>query len=131
MTGPAARFAPHAVMLVLIVIWAASYATSKMALQSLDPFALVAVRFWLALLCVAPFLGRTAFADLRTALGPGLVTGLALGTGYLLQMAGLNETSSATSGLIAGLIVPLVAVGGFLFFGARLGARSLAGLALA
>jgi drug/metabolite transporter (DMT)-like permease len=127
----APRYVPHAVLTVLIAIWSASYAVSKVAQNQLSPSGLVAVRFWLAVLCLLPFLGSHAAADLRQALWPGVAAGLALAAGYLLQMEGLTETSSSTSGLLAGLIVPLVALGGFLFFRAPMRTMSVLGLALA
>jgi drug/metabolite transporter (DMT)-like permease len=130
MPGPK-RFLPHLLLIALIVIWSASFVVSKVAQRQLEPFALVAVRFWLAALCVLPFLRGCVAAQLRTALGPGLAAGTALGCGYLLQMKGLTETSASMSGLLAGLIVPLVALGGFVFLRARLGALGIGGLLLA
>ncbi len=131
MTTPLVRFAPHAVLTALIVIWSASYVVSKVALAALSPFALVAVRFWLAVVCLLPFLRGPLAVDFRRSMRAGLVTGTALACGYLLQMAGMTGTTASTGGLLAGLIVPLVALGGFLFFGARLGPKALAGLLLA
>ncbi|MBM3972794.1 MAG: DMT family transporter [Planctomycetes bacterium] len=125
------RFAPHLILLSLIAIWSASFVVSKVALHALSPSGLVAARFWLAVVCMLPFLGRDALADLRRSLRPGLAAGVALGMGYLLQMEGMTETSASMGGLLAGLIVPLVAVGGFLFFGARLGGVAIVGLLLA
>ena len=131
MTGPK-HFLPHAVMTALITIWSASFVVSKVALASLSPFALVATRFWLAVLCLLPFVLRgNVLANLRAAFLPGLFAGSALATGYLLQMAGMTGTSASMGGLLAGLIVPLVAFGGFLFFHARMGGKSIAGLLLA
>ncbi len=131
MTG-AARFLPHLLLVVLIMIWSGSFVVSKIGLTTLTPFGLVTVRFWLAALCVVPFALRAgASASLRTALGPGLVAGAALASGYLLQMVGMTETSAAMGGLLAGLMVPIVAVGGFLFLGARVGGAGIAGLLLA
>lgn len=131
MPGSAHRFLPHLILSTLIAIWSLSFVASKLALQSLSFGGLVAARFWLAVLCALPFLGSTALADLRRSAQAGALAGLALALGYLLQMAGMTETTAATGGLLAGLIVPLVGAGGFLFFGARLSARVLAGLALA
>jgi drug/metabolite transporter (DMT)-like permease len=131
MTG-AARFLPHLLLVVLIMIWSGSFVVSKIGLATLTPFGLVTVRFWLAALCVVPFALRAgAGLHLRTALGPGLVAGAALASGYLLQMVGMTETSAAMGGLLAGLMVPIVAVGGFLFLGARVGGAGIAGLLLA
>ncbi len=122
---------PHAVMTVLIVIWSASYVSNKLALGSLSPPALLAVRFTLAGLCLLPFLRGPVLADLARSCRAGLVTGAVLAAGYLLQMAGMTETSASTGGLLAGLIVPLVALGGFVFFRARMGSLALTGLVLA
>jgi drug/metabolite transporter (DMT)-like permease len=131
MPGPDHRFLPHLILTALIAIWSLSFVASKLALASLSFGGLVAARFWLALACVVPFLGRAAVADLRRSARAGAIAGLALSLGYLLQMAGMTETTAATGGLLAGLIVPLVGLGGFLFFGARLSARVIAGLLLA
>jgi drug/metabolite transporter (DMT)-like permease len=130
MVGP--RFLPHLVLVGLIVIWSGSFVVSKAAMAQLAPFGLIATRFWLAALCVLPFACRPgAAAALRSAVRPGLLAGVALAGGYLMQMVGLRETSASMSGLIAGLIVPFVAVGGFVFFRARVGWRGAAGLLLA
>ena len=130
MNGPAGRYTPHLVLTLLIAIWGGSFAVAKIALASLSPFALVAVRFWLALACVLPLLRGQVGRDLRTAMRPGLTAGTALATGYLLQMTGMRETSASMGGFLAGLIVLLVSLGGCIFLGGRLGNRSLAGLLL-
>ncbi|MBL8736084.1 MAG: DMT family transporter [Planctomycetes bacterium] len=131
MTGTA-RYLPHLLLVLLIMIWSGSFAVSKVGLDRLSPFGLVTVRFWIAAVCVAPFVLRAgALAQFRLALWPGLLAGAALSSGYLLQMVGMTETSAAMGGLLAGLMVPIVAVGGFLFLGARFGGAGLAGLLLA
>jgi drug/metabolite transporter (DMT)-like permease len=131
MTGTA-RYTPHLLLVVLIMIWSGSFVVSKVGLATLTPFGLVTVRFWLAVLCVAPFALRAGAGEhLRAALRPGLIAGAALASGYLLQMVGMTETSAAMGGLLAGLMVPIVAVGGFLFLGARVGGAGIAGLLLA
>lgn len=131
MTGTA-RYLPHLLLVLLIMIWSGSFAVSKVGLATLTPFGLVMVRFWIAAVCVVPFVVRAGWlGHLRQALRPGLIAGAALSSGYLLQMVGMTETSAAMGGLLAGLMVPIVAVGGFLFLGARFGGAGLAGLLLA
>ncbi|HEX6812048.1 MAG TPA: DMT family transporter [Planctomycetota bacterium] len=131
MNAPVAgRYAPHLVLVLLIAIWGSSFAVVKVALDSLSPFALVAVRFWLAFACMLTMLRGRVVRDLRPSMRAGLTAGAALAIGYLLQMAGMRETSASMGGFLAGLIVLLVTIGGCVFFGARLGPRSLAGLGL-
>lgn len=121
---------PHLILLTLMLIWGASYSAVKVALESLSPFAVVTVRFALGAACLALVLGRGGVADLRRSCRPGLITGAALAAGFLLQTCGLRETSASTGGFLAGLIVLLVAVGGFLVFRAAFGARAVVGLVL-
>lgn len=121
---------PHLALLAMIAIWGGSYAVAKAAMDALSPFAIVALRFWIALLCLAPFLGRTARVDLAVSAKHGLLAGFVLAIGYLLQFFGMNETSASTGGFLAGLIVLLVAVGGAMWFGTPFGWRAGTGLAL-
>lgn len=125
-----ARYLPHLLLTAMIAIWGGSYSVVKAALATWSPFAIVTLRFWLALACLVPFLGRGALAGLRATVQPGLLAGLALTTGYLLQTAGMRETTASMGGFLAGLIVLLVAIGGCAFFGARFGWFSSLGLLL-
>lgn len=122
---------PQLLLLAMIAIWGGSYVAVKDSLSYLQPFAVIAGRFWLAVLCLLPFLPWSALrGDLRRTAGTGLATGLVLALGYGLQTIGMNETSASMGGFLAGLIVLLVAVGGFLFLGAPLRAGAIVGLLL-
>ncbi|MFM1873294.1 MAG: hypothetical protein RL398_2716 [Planctomycetota bacterium] len=121
-------YLPHILLGTMILVWGGSYAVVKASLDAVPPFTVIAVRFWLATLCLLPFawLGpRVAFA---ATMRPGLLAGLALGLGYNLQTFGMQHTSASTAGFLAGMIVPGVAIGGWLFFGARFGKWSTLGL---
>jgi drug/metabolite transporter (DMT)-like permease len=130
MSQPAARYTPHALLLLMIAIWGVSYVVVKDALALCPPLPIVAARFWLAVLCVLPFALRAGRAALWAALWPGCITGAALALGYLLQTFGIQETSASMGGFLAGLIPLLVALGGLLVFGARLGVLGFVGLVM-
>lgn len=131
MSEPAAtRYVPHLLLTAMIAIWGASYSVVKVALDVMPPLLVTALRFWIAVLCMLPFVGRGFGAQLRATRTPGLLAGTALGLGYVLQMLGLHETSAATGGFLSGLIVLLAGLGGFVFFRARFGALSVGGFAL-
>lgn len=115
----------------MIAIWGGSYAVVKGMLAHATPFTVIAVRFAIAAACLLPFGLAGARRDWRTTLGPGLKAGVALALGYNLQTVGMQYTSASMAGFLAGLIVPLVAIGGCVFFGARFGKWSAAGLLLA
>ncbi len=122
--------ANHAVLLLLIGCWGASYAAIKAALGDLTAPGLVAARFVVAALCVLPFALRDGVSAMRRGAIGGLLTGAALATGYLLQAMGMRETTASMGGFIAGLIPILVAAGGWIVFRARPGPRGAVGLAL-
>src|SRR5688572_20145088 len=113
-------------LLAMIVIWGASYVAVKDALTYVRPFPVIAARFWIAVLCLLPFLSRQdGFPAMRRSFVPGLLTGLVLAAGYGLQTYGMEETRASTGGFLAGLIPLLVAVGGFAFFGEPMRRNSL------
>lgn len=130
---PGARpsLVPHLLLLAMLAIWGCSYSGVKIALLRLAPYAVVGSRFWIAVLCLLPFVLRARGGPgLRGTWKPGLVTGLALLCGYLLQTLGMRETTASLGGFLSGLIVLLVAIGGCVFLGDRMRAGSLLGLLL-
>jgi drug/metabolite transporter (DMT)-like permease len=124
------RFLPHLAMTAMIAIWGGSYAVVKQALASLSPLAVITLRFWLAILCLLPFVRADIWKQLRQARGPGLAAGAVLAIGYLGQTYGMQGTSASMGGFLAGLIVPLVALGGWMLFGGRFGRAAVVGLLL-
>jgi len=128
--SPLRRFLPHLAMTAMIAIWGGSYAVVKLALASLSPLAVITLRFWLAVLCLLPFVRPGIRHQLRQARGPGLAAGAVLAIGYLGQTYGMQGTSASMGGFLAGLIVPLVALGGWLLFGGRFGRSAVVGLLL-
>lgn len=131
MSEPAgARYVPHLLLTAMIAIWGGSYAVVKVALATLPPLVVVPLRFWIAVLCVLPFVRRGFGADLRAAAGPGVAAGVLLATGYLLQTFGMNETTASMGGFLSGLIVLLAGIGGFVLFRQRFGALSAIGFLL-
>jgi len=127
---PVTSYGPHLWMTALVAIWAGSIVVAKEGMKHLSPFALVASRFLIGALCILPFFLRTNAEQRRGTLVPGVIAGLVLAAPYFLQMYGVRETTASMGGFLNGLIVLLVAVGGHLFFGARIGMRTIAGLLL-
>lgn len=127
---PSGSLADHLLLTCLIAIWGGSLVVAKVGMQRVTPFALVASRFLIGALCLLPFFLRTPRAQRRGTYGPGVLAGLVLAVPYFLQMYGVRETTASVGGFMTGLIVILVAVGGALFFRARIGARAVLGLLL-
>ncbi|MBK8974513.1 MAG: DMT family transporter [Planctomycetes bacterium] len=125
-----AGYAPHLLLLAMIAIWGGSYVAVKIALASLPPLALVAARFALAVLCLAPIVVPEGRDALRRTRASGGLTGAVLLLGYALQTLGMTETTASMGGFLAGLIVLVVAIGGVLFLHAPLHATTVVGLLL-
>ncbi|MDP3711222.1 MAG: DMT family transporter [Mycobacteriales bacterium] len=98
----------HTLALVgVTAIWGSTFVVVKDAVEQLPVTDFLTWRFALAA-AVMVLLRPRALA----ALGPqgrrvGVVLGLALGAGYLLQTLGLQHTSAAVSGFITGMFVVL------------------------
>jgi len=104
-------------LLAICVIWGVSFVVVKGALTHASPLVFIALRFTLAGLASAAILRRRAVSG--AALIAGLVLGLFLLGGYVLQTNGLVYTTPSKSAFITAfsvVLVPLILVLG----GARL-----------
>ena len=114
-------------LLVLItLIWGATFVVVKGALSDASPLPFIALRFILAGILLLVVLARGRID--RKALVPGLTLGVWLWLGYAGQTSGLVYTTPSKSAFITGfsvILVPLLMV----FWGFRLRAASLVGAA--
>ncbi|MGA0868009.1 MAG: DMT family transporter [Planctomycetota bacterium] len=121
MTAERASLAPlaYGLMLLMNAIWGISYPAVKSGLDHHSPLGLVALRFGVATLTLAPLLAAP-WPRLRAHLGAtakhGCLTGLALLSGFVLQAFGMTETSASVGGFLSGLIVLVVGLGAWLVF---------------
>jgi len=108
----------------IALIWGATFVLVKQALQDASTLLFLALRFSLAGLALAvifrPLPGK--FTNPRLLWRGGILAGLCLSAGYVLQTVGLRYTSPSKSAFITGLSVVLVPV-----FGAVLRRRLPAG----
>jgi drug/metabolite transporter (DMT)-like permease len=120
-----------AVLVVVTAVWGVTFVQVKDAVAIYPLFAFLAVRFAIA---SCTLLGP-AWARLRTlgregVLGAG-VAGTLLGSGYVLQTAGLERTSVSSTGFITGMYVVLTPLLALALFRARIGLVGWCGAALA
>jgi len=124
-------FAPQLWLLSMNLIWGVSYSAVKYALdRGLQPFALMTARFWLACLFLMPLVAMRQRHALTKSAMRGVVTGLALLLGYVLQTYGMQQTTASMAGFLSGLITLLVALGGWLVFRERMLPSTAFGLLL-
>lgn len=98
-------------LLAVTACWGASFAIIHEAVEHVDPYAFVMLRFASAAALLAAIGRRRMLAAITLPMvRDGALLGLLLATGYLLQTAGLARTSPSNSAFLTGISVVLVAV---------------------
>ena len=94
-------------------IWGSTFILVKGALGSVDPVAMVAIRFLLAAALLLPWVLKRK--DLRVHLAEGFFLSVILALLYISQTVGLLYTTASNSGFITGLFIIFIPVFMFLF----------------
>lgn len=102
------RAKAEALLVFVAMIWGSTFVVVKEALRDAAPLPFIAVRFTLAGVLLFLVVSRGSVA--RQALGPGLILGLFLFAGYVLQTTGLVYTTPSKSAFITASSVILVPV---------------------
>ncbi|MBS1040744.1 DMT family transporter [Gluconobacter cerinus] len=89
-------------------LWGGTFLILHLAMQHCGPMFFVGVRFLMAAAMVACLAGRHMTGLTRKEVRSGILIGIALSIGYVLQSAGLREVTSSRSAFITALYVPLV-----------------------
>jgi len=94
-------------------IWGSTFVVTKYALNSVDPSAMVAIRFFISALALLPFVIKknNFFAHIKEA----FILSFFLSSLYLTQTAGLLYTTASNSGFITGLFIVFIPMFLFLF----------------
>jgi drug/metabolite transporter (DMT)-like permease len=96
-------------LVIVCLIWGATFILVKLALADISTLLFLTLRFTIAAVVLA-LIFRQEFRSpkLRMSLRAGLLAGLCLFSGYVLQTFGLKYTSASKTGFITGLYIPLV-----------------------
>ncbi len=108
--------------MLAVVIWGASFAATRIALEWLTPFGLVAARLWIGfafLLLLSRLRGGTILPLRRDLVACG-VLGVLLAVHLLIQATGLLYTSAINTGWIIGFFPVAIAIGAQAFGQQRL-----------
>jgi len=93
------------------LIWGATFVLVKQALADISTLLFLTLRFTIAAAALAlVFRRELRAANLRRSLQGGLIAGVFLFGGYVLQTFGLKLTSASKAGFLTGLYVPLVPI---------------------
>ncbi|MGH2722916.1 MAG: DMT family transporter [Actinomycetota bacterium] len=146
MTGRRRPPAAGWLLLLVPVLWGATFPAAKIAIRTLDVLPFTAwsrlIGFTTILLAI-PWLargsreGRVTRTEVWRAVGPGAVLGTLIFAAYVLQTVGLERTTATNAGFITGLYVVFTPVLGLALFRQPAGRRawvavgiSVVGLAL-
>jgi drug/metabolite transporter (DMT)-like permease len=113
---PPASWKVDGSLVAVALIWGATFVLVKQALADVSTLLFLSMRFSIAAAVLA-FLFRKEFSapNAWASLLRGMLAGVFLFGGYVLQTAGLRFTSASKAGFITGLYVPLVPlIGGLL-----------------
>jgi drug/metabolite transporter (DMT)-like permease len=118
-------------LVAITAVWGVTFVQVKDAVALYPLFAFLAVRFAIA----TGVLAVPAFARVRSlgrdGAAGGVLLGLLLAAGYVLQTAGLERTTVSSTGFITGLYVVLTPLLALVIFRARIGLAAWGGVVLA
>ena len=92
-------------LLSLTIIWGSTFVLTKFILENASPFVYVAVRFFIASLLFAALFFRRLRTISKDAVVKGLVLGVLLFLGFMLQTIGMKFTTASKSAFVTGLMV--------------------------
>jgi drug/metabolite transporter (DMT)-like permease len=119
------------VLVAVTAVWGVTFVQVKDAVAIYPLFAFLALRFAIASCALAAPAARRLRTLGRDGLTAGAIGGALLGSGYVLQTAGLERTSVSSTGFITGMYVVLTPLLALALFRTRIGAGAWAGVVLA
>lgn len=118
-------------LILVTVIWGGGFVASDMALDSLLPFQIMAIRFVLASLLMLPLSIRSLKGIKREEIRAGILMGAALFTGFSLQIIGLQYTTPSKNAFLTATNVVMVPFIAFLILRKRVGFKGIIGAVMA
>lgn len=126
----------RAILAILFIsaIWGCTFVFVKRALDDVSPILFIALRFGFGTLLLAGVMRGRWWPDRKDRTGglkAAFLTGVILFTGYVLQTAGLRQSTAAKAAFLTGLYIPLVPLLGALVYRTVPRVAEVAGLVLA
>ncbi|MCI9174236.1 MAG: DMT family transporter [Lachnospiraceae bacterium] len=118
-------------LIAVTVIWGGGFVASDMALKSLRPFQIMAIRFLLATV----LMGAASIRDLKgidfKEIRAGILMGCALFVGFAFQIVGLQYTTPSKNAFLTALNVVMVPFIALLILKKKISRKSIAGAIMA
>lgn len=104
------QFVADIALVLVTLVWGATFVAVKDAIKFIEPYYFMAIRFGLATMIMLIISNRRLVKINRVVFLKGLVIGGMLFAGYALQTFGLKYTTASNAGFITGLSVVLVPI---------------------
>ena len=117
-------------LITATVIWGSTFFLIKDALNIMHPVSIMAWRFSISAFFLLPSLWIYK-SEIKSCLTAGVILGLLLWLGYLVQTWGMIWTKAANSGFITGLLIVFIPIFQIIFFKTWLGFRQLLSIMIA
>ena len=121
----------HLLLLLVTMVWGASFVVIKAALTEISPLLLNTLRMGLSAAALAALYWRHVPHITAGSLRSGAIVGVCMYLGYQFQTVGLGLTTASKSAFLTGVSVVLVPVFLAVFFRRHIRRWSVAGVALA
>ncbi len=109
------KYTAEGILILVTVIWGATFVIIKLALSDISPMTFVAARFLIASVILFPFYLKIKSNFNRTITLSGILLGVMFFLGFATQTIGLKYTSATKSGFITGTFVIFTPVFQLLF----------------
>lgn len=120
---------PHMILVVFVMaVWGFNFVASKLAVTTVPPIFLMAVRFALAAVVLIPHVPRPSRSQMPRLLAAAFTLG---GVHFSLMFTGLKGLDVSTTAIASQMQVPFAALLAAVVFRERLGWRRVAGMAIA
>jgi drug/metabolite transporter (DMT)-like permease len=107
-TGTLASRLPELVLMLVTLVWGATFLVTRLALREVGPFWLLTARFAIGAVTLGVLFHGRIGGLRRTELRAGLMIGGVTFASYSLQTLGLQHIASSKSAFITALYVPVV-----------------------
>jgi drug/metabolite transporter (DMT)-like permease len=104
------RYYGEGALLINAVVWGATFAIIKSALDFITPSTFIFLRFSLSTLILLPFIYKILINTNKETYIGGAVVGMFYFLGFAAQTVGLNYTSATKSGFITGTFVVMIPI---------------------
>lgn len=114
-------------LILVTIIWGGGFVASDMALESMKPFQIMAVRFLLGTILMGLISIKSLKGITKSEVMAGGLMGVALFAGFAFQIVGLQYTTPSKNAFLTALNVVIVPFISFLILKKKIGAKGIAG----